>query len=79
MNNLNNGNFGDFGGHLPSELEAVLKTLAIEYARLRKDNNFQKELKHMYKVYANRPSPLYFAKNMTKDLGGPKMLLKEKT
>jgi len=30
----------------------------------------------MYKVYANRPSPLYFAKNMTKDLGGPKIYLK---
>ena len=77
MNNLNNGIFGEFGGtYLPSKLEEVLKTLAIEYARLRKDKNFQKELKNMYKVYVNRPSPLYFAKNMTKDLGGPKIYLK---
>jgi len=77
MKNLNHGIFGEFGGtYLPSELEEVLKTLAIEYERLRKEKNFQKELKHMYKVYANRPSPLYFAKNMTKDLGGPKIYLK---
>jgi len=76
-NYINNGFFGEFGGvYLPPELEIVLKNLATEYEKAKQDKNFQKELKRLYKVYANRPSLLYYAENMTKDLKGPKIYLK---
>ncbi len=79
MNNKNNndGLFGDFGGSfLPPDLEAVMQQLAEEYFKLQKDKEFQKRLKYLYKVYANRPSPLYFAENLTAKLKGPKIYLK---
>lgn len=72
-----NGLFGDFGGvYLPPELEKVLQELADQYLSLKDNKEFQTELAHMYKVFANRPSLLYFAKNMTAKLGGPKIYLK---
>jgi tryptophan synthase beta chain len=73
----NNGIFGSFGGsYVPEELQKVLDALAQEYENLKEDDKFQKELKEMYRNYANRPSLLYFAKNMTKNLNGPKIYLK---
>lgn len=76
-NNTNTGIFGNFGGtYLPQELEVVLGEVATEYTKLKKDKTFQAQLKKMYRVYANRPSTLYFAQNMTKDLNGPKIYLK---
>ncbi|MFZ2125098.1 MAG: tryptophan synthase subunit beta [Candidatus Saccharimonadales bacterium] len=78
MKNLSsNGFFGEFGGvYLPPALEKVLNDLAIEYEKAKKDKNFQKQMKHLYEVYANRPSTLYYAENLTKKLGGPKIYLK---
>lgn len=74
---LNKGFFGDFGGtFLPPELEKVLENLANEYEKTKKDKKFQDRLKYLYRVYANRPSTLYFAENMTADLKGPKIYLK---
>ena len=72
-----NGIFGDFGGtYLPPELEKVLTNLANEYEKTKTNKTFQNRLKYLYKVYANRPSTLYFAENMTADLKGPKIYLK---
>jgi tryptophan synthase beta chain len=79
MNNKqnNNGYFGDFGGtFLPPQLETVLANIAQEYSVLQKDKKFQERLAYLYKVYANRPSPLYYAENLTKKLNGPKIYLK---
>lgn len=77
MKNNNNGTFGQFGGiYLPEELAKVLQDLSAKYERAKNDKQFQKELNHLYKVYANRPSLLYFAENMTKDLNAPKIYLK---
>lgn len=78
MKTINNvGMFGDFGGmFVPPGLEAVLEKLANEYFRLREDEQFLTELKHMYKNYANRPSLLYKAENLTKALNGPQIYLK---
>jgi tryptophan synthase beta chain len=76
-NDISNGFFGDFGGtYLPPQLEKVLKNLADEYEKAKNDSDFQGELMHLYKVYANRPSLLYYAENMTRDLNGPKIYLK---
>ena len=77
MKNNNNGYFGQFGGvYLPEELKTVLKELEVTYYKLKNDKEFNSRLHHLYKVYANRPSPLYFASNLTKKLNGPKIYLK---
>ncbi len=69
MDNLN-GYFGQFGGiFVPKDLENVLTSLAEEYFKLRKDENFQAELKRLYRDYAYRPSNLYFAPNLSEEIG----------
>lgn len=70
-NKINNsGKFGSFGGmYLPDELSKILSNIAKEYDSLKNDPEFLKELNDLYKTYANRPSMLYFAKNLSEDLG----------
>lgn len=76
-NHENDGFFGQFGGtFLPPEIEKVMKNLENEYNKAKNNKDFQKQLKQMYQTFANRPSSLYFAKNMTNDLKGPKIYLK---
>ena len=79
MNTKGNGKgiFGQFGGvYLPEGLAAILENLAEGYERLRSDPTFQKELKKLYREYANRPSLLYFAERLTENIGGPRIYLK---
>ncbi len=69
--------FGEFGGQfVPEVLIPPLRELEREYKRLKKDKEFQKELDYYLRNYAGRPTPLYFAKNLTKKLGGAKIYLK---
>lgn len=69
--------FGEFGGRfVPPQLEKVLKELETNYIKFSKDPEFIKELQFYYTYYANRPSPLYFAKNLTKFCKGAKIYLK---
>ncbi len=71
------GRFGDFGGRfVPETLVSALEELEKEYSSAKKDKRFREELKFYLKEYAGRPTPLYFAKNLTKALGGPKIYLK---
>jgi len=71
------GRFGDFGGqYVPETLMPVLKEVEEAYEKCRKDPEFQKELEDLLKNYAGRPSLLYYAEKMTKDLGGAKIYLK---
>lgn len=71
------GYFGDFGGkYVPETLMSALKELEIEYARAKKDRGFQRKLNYYLKDYAGRPTPLYFAKNLTRELGGARIYLK---
>lgn len=74
---VDNGRFGKHGGqYIPETLmEEVLK-LQKEYEFYRKDSEFQKEFHDLLVNYANRPSMLYFAEHMTRDLGGAKIYLK---
>lgn len=78
MKNLNkNGKFGEFGGmFVPIELEHTLTELAAVYEKLSVEDDFLNELLDAYRKIANRPSPLYFTENMTKDLNGPQIYLK---
>lgn len=75
MGNL--GRFGEYGGvFAPETLMHALQQLDNVYAEAMKDPEFLKELEFYYKEYAGRPSLLYYAEKMTKDLGGPKIYLK---
>ncbi len=71
------GFFGKYGGRfVPPELENPLTEVEQAYIAAKADPKFQAELQDLLENYVGRPSPLYFAKNMTKKLGGAKIYLK---
>ncbi len=71
------GRFGIYGGrYVPETLMAALVELEHEYAAAKVDAAFQAELALLLKDYAGRPTPLYFAKRLTTQLGGAKIYLK---
>lgn len=73
----NKGYFGAYGGRfVPETLMPALKELGEAYLRSKKDKAFQRELEHLRRTYIGRPTPLYFAKRLTKHLGGAKIYLK---
>jgi tryptophan synthase beta chain len=61
---------------VPETLMDALNTLADEYAAARQDKTFQDELADSLKDFAGRPTPLYFAERLTRELGGAKVYLK---
>ncbi len=64
------GHFGEFGGRYVAEtLIAALDELARAYARLRRDPAFRRELAALLGAYAGRPTPLYYAARLSKQLG----------
>ncbi len=71
------GHFGTYGGaYVPELLMPVMKELEAAFYQVKDDPEFLKELKNLYKNYAGRPTPLYFCENLTKQLGGAKIYLK---
>jgi tryptophan synthase beta chain len=71
------GHFGPYGGmFVPETLMDALNTLADEYATARQDRTFQEELAASLKDFAGRPTPLYFAERLSRELGGAKIYLK---
>ena len=71
------GRFGTYGGRYASEtLMAALVELEEAYPRVTALPAFQAELNDLLEHYAGRPTPLYFAKRTTEDLGGAKVYLK---
>lgn len=71
------GHFGQYGGmFVPETLMTALNELSEQYGRLRKDPDFQRDLKFLLQEYAGRPTPLYYAERLTKELGGAKIYLK---
>jgi tryptophan synthase beta chain len=69
--------FGEFGGQfVPEVLIPPLRELEKAYEMLKRDGEFQKELDYYLKNYAGRPTPLYFARNLTEKIGGAKIYLK---
>lgn len=74
---MTKGKYGEFGGqYIPETLMHEIKNLEKSYDFYKNDEKFNEELNSLLKKYAGRPSLLYFAKNMTKDLGGAKVYLK---
>jgi tryptophan synthase beta chain len=71
------GYFGDFGGQfVPETLMAPLQEMEAAYIKLSKDKKFNKELNELLTEFAGRPTPLYFAKNLTNYAKGTKIYLK---
>lgn len=69
--------FGKFGGQfVPGPILKAVKEVEEAYNKYKQDEDFINEFKHYLKTYANRPSLLYYAENMTKDLNGAKIYLK---
>lgn len=74
---MTNGRFGDFGGqYIPETLMAEVQRVEEAYNFYKNDPDFEKELTALLNDYAGRPSRLYYAENMTNDLGGAKVYLK---
>ncbi len=71
------GFFGKYGGQfVPPELKEALKDVVVAYEEAKNDPEFQKEYQTLLSDYVGRPSPLFFAKNLTEKLGGPRIYLK---
>ena len=74
---MSKGRFGVHGGqYIPETLMNAVIELEEAYARWKDDPGFVSELEGLLKDYAGRPSLLYYAEKMTKDLGGAKVYLK---
>src|SRR5438445_12883606 len=72
-----NGRFGEFGGQfVPETLVPALQELESAYLRWKSDAAFRAELDGMLREYAGRPTPLYFARNLTKRAGAARIFLK---
>ena len=72
-----NGNFGPYGGRYVSEtLMPLILELEKKYLFYKKDKKFNDDFSKLSKDYIGRPSPLYFAKNLTDHLGGAKIYFK---
>ena len=71
------GRFGIHGGqYIPETLMNAVNELEQAYNHYKDDPEFNRELTYLYDEYAGRPSRLYYAEKMTKDLGGAKIYLK---
>ncbi len=71
------GYFGSYGGmYVPETLMTPLLELSTAYDQARKDSDFKRELNALLRDYVGRPTPLYFAERMTKELGCKAVYLK---
>jgi len=71
------GHFGPYGGrYVPETLMHPLEELEREYLRSQADSDFQHEFSYYLKEFCGRPTPLYFAERITRELGGGKIYLK---
>ncbi len=71
------GRYGEYGGqYVPETVMNAVHELEAAYTKYKDDPDFQKELAWYYQNYAGRPSMLYYAEKMTKDLGGAKIYIK---
>jgi tryptophan synthase beta chain len=71
------GRFGPYGGRfVPETLIRALEELEEAYARCREDGAFARELSYLLRRYAGRPTPLYYAANLSRHVGGARIYLK---
>ena len=71
------GKFGKYGGRfVPETLMKALIELETEYDRMKEDPQFRIHLEYLLKNFAGRPTPLYYAKNLSEKIGGAKIYIK---
>src|SRR5690242_4845551 len=71
------GRFGVYGGrYVPETLMAALDELERHYEKAKQDRSFQRRLDELLRTFAGRPTPLFFARRLTRQLGGAKIYLK---
>lgn len=69
--------YGEFGGqYVPQGLKEKLNEIESEFFKIKKNEEFNQEYLYYLKQYVGRPTPLYYAENLTKYLGGAKIYLK---
>lgn len=74
---LKNRHFGNYGGrYVPEMLVTALEELEKFYLKIRQDPEFHRELEYLMTHYSGRPTPLYFAENLTRYCGGAKIYFK---
>ena len=74
---MNKGYFGKYGGlFIPETLSHALEVLEDLYLKIKDKPEFTDQLKHIYRDYVGRPSPLYYAESLTQALNGPKIWFK---
>lgn len=72
-----NGYYGEYGGcFVPEALKSALMEIKEAYYKLKEDKLFKEELSYLYKHYVGRPSPIFYAKNLSEKIGGAKIFLK---
>jgi len=72
-----NGKFGEFGGrYIPETLVPAIEELEESYLKIKDDKKFGRELDYYLREYAGRPTPLYYAKNLSEQIGGARIYLK---
>src|SRR3990170_577389 len=71
------GKYGKYGGRfVPETLMAAIKELEEAYEKFKDDPTFEKELAYYLSEFAGRPTPLYYARNLTTKRGGARIFLK---
>ena len=76
-NRLNEGKFGSYGGsYIPETLVPPIQELETAYYKCKRDPLFKSQLRYYLNEYAGRPTPLYYARNLTRYIGGAKIYLK---
>ncbi len=71
------GFFGEYGGRfVPPPLEPIMAEIEEAYEKIKDDPAFIEELLYLQQHYTGRPSPLFYAKNLSKELGGAQIYLK---
>lgn len=69
--------YGAYGGaYVPETLVPALQDLEIAWKKARRDRAFQQELRRLSREWGGRPTPLYFAENLTREIGGAQIYLK---
>lgn len=71
------GYFGEYGGSfVPPQIQEVLDEITEAYNKIKNDVSFKEELASLYKDYVGRPSPIFYAKSLSKKCGGAHIYLK---
>lgn len=71
------GRYGEYGGqYVPETVMSAVHELEAAYLHYKDDPQFQRELRELYRTYAGRPSMLYYAERMTRDLCGARVYIK---